>query len=124
SGLYETPSSTAWMRRSSPTSRHSMSVVRETWATPLTTASGASSPPMASIAMVGTLCRLPGEARAQRGHVDAVLERLPAVPGEDGALRAVRGDERRVGVDVDLLHRDRQLAGDGVDDRAHVVTEV
>jgi len=76
---------------------------------------------MASIAMVGDL---PSQALAQRGGVDAVFERLAAVHQEDRHLVAVRRRERRVPVDVDLVHLERQLAADRGDDRPHVVAEV
>src|SRR5579862_4059618 len=42
-----------WICRSSPTSRHWMSVLSDACATPLTISSGAESPPMASTAIVG-----------------------------------------------------------------------
>src|SRR2546426_12414210 len=112
------------MRRSSPTTRHSMSVVSETCATPFTTSSGAWSPPMASTAMVGTLARLPREARAQRRGIDAVLERLAAVHAEDGHLLTVFGDERRIPVHVDLFQGDRDFVDDAFDDRTHLRAEV
>src|SRR5216117_58475 len=91
SGLYETPSSTFWMRRSSPTSRHSMSVASETWATPCTTASGAWSPPMASTAMVGMLGVRPGN-HGERGERAGERERqAQRRPTRCGARDARRG---------------------------------
>src|SRR5436309_7541251 len=90
SGLYETPSSTFWMRRSSPTSRHSMSVASETWATPCTTASGAWSPPMASTAMVGMLGVRPGnhgERGERAGERERQAQRRPMRGGARDARR-------------------------------------
>src|SRR6266481_2654728 len=122
SGLYETPSSTFWMRRSSPTSRHSMSVASETWATPCTTASGAWSPPMASTAMVGMLA-LPRQAHPQRAGIDAHGERLPSVDREHRDLVAVRGREGRVRVHVDQLEGERDVARHPLDHGPHLVAE-
>src|SRR3989442_3988774 len=90
SGLYETPSSTFWMRRSSPTSRHSMSVASETWATPCTAASGAWSPPMASTAMVGMLGVRPGnhgERGERAGEREREAQRRPTRCGGGDARR-------------------------------------
>src|ERR1051325_8788383 len=112
------------MRRSSPTTRHSMSVVKDTWATPFTTSSGAWSPPMASTAIVGTSGGLPREARAQRRGVDAVLEGLAAVHAEDGHLVPVGRRERRVAVHVDLLQGSGEVVDDAFDDRTHLRAEV
>src|SRR5207244_11642575 len=120
SGLYETPSSTFWMRRSSPTSRHSMSVASETWATPCTTASGAWSPPMASTAMVGMLGALTRQAGPQRARIDAHGERLPSVDPVHRDLVAVRGREGRVRVHVDQLEGKRDVACHPLDHGPHL----
>src|SRR5207245_11377961 len=121
--LYETRSRTLWMRRSSPTSRHSMSVASETWATPCTTASGAWSPPMASTAMMGMLGALPRQAGPQRARIDAHGERLPSVDREHRDLVAVRGHEGRVRVHVDQLEGEREVARHPLDHGPHLVAE-
>src|SRR5207253_7304418 len=90
SGLYEPPSSTLWLRRSSLTSRHSMSVASETWATPCTTASGAWSPPMAWTAMVGMLGVRPGnhgERGERAGERERQAQRRPTRCGARDARR-------------------------------------
>src|SRR5438876_5783243 len=78
------------MRRSSPTSRHSMSVASEIWATPCTTASGAWSPPMASTAMVGALGVGPsnhGERGERAGEREREAQRRPTRCGARDARR-------------------------------------
>src|SRR6476659_7802943 len=118
SGLYETVSRISWMRRSSPTSTHSIEVASDARATPFTTSAGAKSPPMASTAITGIAfpsapscatdykrprrsCRTAGEPSPQRADIDAVLERLAAVDQQHGDLVTVCRDERRVRIDVD-----------------------
>src|SRR5689334_90123 len=124
SGLYDTDSRTFWMRRSSPTSTHSIAVASEARATPFTTSSGAKSPPIASTAITGmprpprarasehyrrrpALPRPSASARStrqpppQRRRVDAVLERLATVDDEHRNLAAVGRLERGIATDVD-----------------------
>src|SRR5206468_6362877 len=122
-GLYETPSSTLWMRRSSPTSRQSLSVASETWATPFTTSSGACSPHMASTAMVVTLLGLPRQAGAQRGRIDTYGERSPPVDREHRDLVPVRRRERGVRVDVDQREGERDVARHPLDHGSHLAAE-
>src|SRR5262249_17271781 len=87
--------------------------------------SGAWSPPIASTAMVGTLCdRLPREAGAERAGVHAVLEGGPAVHREHGHVRAPAGGQRTVAVDVRLLHGERDGARRGGDHGPHFVAEM
>ena len=72
---------------------------------------------MASIAMMGIRYASSRRRRARSAAASAVHE-------ENGHLVAVRRRERRVAVDVDLVHLERQLALDGGDDRPHLLAEV
>src|SRR5437868_14521357 len=80
------------MRRSSPTSRVSMSVVSEICATPFTISSGARSPPMASTAIAGISPSLAWAARGAPGGTPAHALAHPHDPTPPPtALREIAG---------------------------------
>src|SRR5437667_12348973 len=108
------------MRRSSPTSRQSMSVASETWATPFTTSSGAWSPPMASTAMVGTLGVRPsshGERGERAGERERRAQRRPTRGGARDARRelvAAGGRSEHAARSPRIVRRSRHDYPDGL----------